>query len=352
MRFLSTLPVVLIMLSLITHRSYSQTVRPVRDDVGFCWDATQMDRLIAYLERNEGHSPVPTGLVGGISPHDDFLYAGRIYIPLYRALRAKEVVIFGVTHGAVRKEIGDPKNVLIFDSFEKWKGPYGDVTVSPLREYVKARMDTTEILVSNKAHELEHSIEATIPFLQHYNRELRITPIMVTAMPLHRIEELSVKMAGILAEYIREKHYVLGKDIVILISTDANHYGTDFNNLAFGEGAIAHSQATEHDRAIASNDLAGPLDSRKVDSLTRDLWGPTYADQGKVVWCGKYSIPFGLLTLEKIASTTLHRSVVGSILRYSDTYTEGVIPLKGTGMGTTAPFSLKHWCGFVSVGYK
>jgi AmmeMemoRadiSam system protein B len=352
MRFLLLLSLSILVLCMSPAIGSSQSLRPVRDDVGFCWDATQMDRLIAYLEKNEGNTPVLTGLVGGISPHDDFLYAGRVYIPLYRSLRAREVVIFGVTHGGVRKEIGDPRNVLILDSFEKWKGPYGDVPISPLREYIRSRMDTSEILVSNKAHELEHSIEATIPFLQHYNRDLTITPIMVTAMPLDRMEELSEEVGTIVAQYIKEKKYVFGKDIVILISSDANHYGTDFTNLAFGEGVSAHNRAIEHDRAIASNDLAGPLDSRKVETLAHDLWGSTYADQGKVVWCGKYSIPFGLLTLQKVAKKVLNREVTGTVLRYSDTYTEGVIPLKDTGMGTTAPFSLRHWCGFVSVGYK
>jgi MEMO1 family protein len=330
----------------------SQTVRPVRDNVGFCWDAAQMDRLISYLEKNEGNTPVASGLIGGISPHDDFLYAGRVYIPLYRALRAKEVVIFGVTHGTVRKEIGDTKNVLILDSFEKWKGPYGDVPISPLREYIRSRMDTSQVVVSNKAHELEHSIEATVPFLQHYSRGVVITPIMVTAMPLERMEQVSEKVAGILAQYIQEKKYVLGKDIFILISSDANHYGKDFSNVPFGEDADAHEQGIEHDRAIAQNDLAGAMDSRKISSLTRDLWGPTYADQGNVVWCGKYSIPFGLLVLQKTAQKVLHRNVTGTVLRYSDTYTEGVLPLKQTGMGTTAPFSLKHWVGFVAVGYE
>jgi MEMO1 family protein len=330
----------------------SQTVRPVRDDVGFCWDATQMDRLISYLEKNEKNNPVPAGLIGGISPHDDFLYAGRVDIPLYRALRAKEVVIFGVTHGTVRRGIGDPKNVLILDSFEKWKGPYGDVPISPLRDYMKNRMDTSQILVSNKAHELEHSIEATIPFLQHYNRGVCITPIMVTAMPLDRIETVSEKVAGILAEYIKEKNYVLGKDMFVLISSDANHYGKDFGNVPFGEDADAHQRGICRDSTIAANDLAGPLSDHKVNNLTRDLWGSTYAEQGNVVWCGKYSIPFGLLVLQKTAEKVLRRSVAGTVLRYSDTYTEGVIPLKQTGMGTTAPFSLKHWVGFVSVGYR
>lgn len=360
MRFVVLLSLLPLLLTILSVTTYPQRVRPIRDDVGFCWEGAVMDRLIAYLEKEEKSSPerpgekfpMPASVIGGISPHDDFLYAGRVYLPLYRALRAKEVVIFGVTHGGVRKEIGDPKSVVILDSFGKWKGPYGEVSVSPLREYVKDQLSASDVVVSDKAHELEHSIEATVPFLQYYNRGVAITPIMVTAMPLERMEELAGKVAHALARYIREKHLVLGKDIAILISSDANHYGRDFDNIVFGEGAAAHAKATAHDSTIAVNDLAGQLDSRKVGALARDLWGRTYAEQGDVVWCGKYSIPFGLLVLDKTAREVLNRGVTGTVLRYSDSYTEGVLPLKQTGMGTTAAASYKHWCGFVSVGYS
>jgi hypothetical protein len=42
----------------------------------------------------------------------------------------------------------------------------------------------------------------------------------------------------------------------------------------------------------------------------------------------------------------------GELVRYSDTYSGGVLPLTQTGMGTTAPFSLKHWVGFFTMVYR
>jgi hypothetical protein len=42
----------------------------------------------------------------------------------------------------------------------------------------------------------------------------------------------------------------------------------------------------------------------------------------------------------------------GKLLRYSDTYSDGVLPLKEAGIGITAPFSLKHWVGFFSAGFS
>ena len=92
------------------------------------------------------------------------------------------------------------------------------------------------------------------------------------------------------------------------------------------------------------------LDDQMIVALTRELWGGTYLDYGNTYWCGKYDIPFGLLAISKTMQKTTGHSLKGQIFRYSDTYSEGVLPLKKAGFGITAPFSLKHWVGFFSAG--
>jgi MEMO1 family protein len=323
--------------------SFSQGTKPIRDNVGFCWDSHQMGRLINYLGKIEKAPLAPSNIIAAISPHDDYLYAARVYYPLYRVLRAKQVVIFGVTHSDVRKEIGDPHNILILDNFKDWPGLGHTVGVSPLREYIKAHLDTSEFTVSDKAHALEHSIEALLPFLQYYNPDVTITPIMVTQMPFERMDEISGKLSTIIADYIKANHLVPGKDIAFLISSDADHYGEDFNNSPYGEDAKAHQEATDNDRRIARRDLDGVLTPEKVDDLTAQL--------KDIVWCGKFSVPFGLLTAEKVMKNLTGQQLSGKVLRYSDSYTESVLPLRGTGMGTTAPASYKHWCGWLSAAY-
>ncbi len=323
--------------------SLAQGTKPIRDNVGFCWNAHQMERLIGYLEKTETAPAAPSGIVAAISPHDDYLYAARVYYPLYRVLRAKQVVIFGVTHSDVRHATGDPHNILILDNFKNWPGPGHTVAVSPLREYIKARLDTSDFIVSDKAQGLEHSIEALVPFLQYYNPHIMITPIMVTQMPFERMNEISEKLSKIIAEYMKDNHLVPGKDIAFLISSDADHYGEDFNNSPYGEDAKAHAEATANDRRIAHKDLDGVLTPTKVQDLTVEMT--------HTLWCGKYSVPFGLLTSEKIIGRLDGKQLNGRVLRYSDSYTESVLPLKGTGMGTTAPASYKHWCGWLSAAY-
>lgn len=325
--------------------------RPIKDDVGFCWNAASMKILVDYLASQETENFPTEGLAAAVSPHDDYLYAGRLYYPLFKALRAKEVVIFGVTHGAVRKEIKDPQSVLILDEYASWPGVIKPIGISPLREYIKARLDKSAYIVSNRAHELEHSIEALLPFLQYFNPEVKITPIMVAPMPFDKMEEISGKLAEVVAAYMKEKGLKAGRDVFFLVSSDGNHYGKDFNNSPFGEGEKAWETALALDRRLIGEYLEGGLGAPKIQGLTKELWGATYVDYRNTYWCGKYSVPFGMLAAEKIVRRVEGKGLIGRLFRYSDTYSEGVLPLKKTGMGTTAPFSLRHWVSFFSIGY-
>jgi AmmeMemoRadiSam system protein B len=302
-----------------------------------------MKRMMSYLQENEKEPAVTTDLVAGISPHDDYLYAARVYFPLFRVIRPKEVVIFGVTHRTVRNEIGDPQNKIILDSHRYWVGLDRTVSVSSLREIIVGSLDTSLFIVSNKAHQLEHSIEALVPFLQYFNPEVKIVPIMITVMSFERMDTVTEKLSELFARYIADNRLVAGRDIMFLISSDADHYGKDFNNAPFGEDERAQQTGTSQDRRIAGDYLEGYATATKIKALSNEL--------KDVVWCGRYSVPFGLLTAEKTFRKAYDKSMVGTVLRYSDTYSEGVLPLRKTGMGTTAPFSLKHWVGFLSAGY-
>jgi len=329
----------------------SQEIRPVRDDIGFCWTADEVNTLINDVNKNDETNFPKENLIAAISPHDDYLYAGKVYAPLYKLIKTKEVVVFGVTHGTVRREMNDPRNILILEEYDVWKGPYQNVELSPLREKIKSELDTSYFMVSNKAQAIEHSIEALIPFLQYYNKDVKITPIMITAMPLERMEEISGKLTDIIIDYIKTNNLKLGEDIFFLISNDANHYGKDFNNDKFGEDLNAHKTATELDKKIANESFNGEITKEKIKSITEKIWETETNKSTCPLWCGRYPIVFGLTAVSQITNKLGLGNVNGKVFKYSDTFTEGVLPVKGTTLGTTAPFSLKHWVGFLSAGF-
>lgn len=189
-----------------TEALFTQQIRPIRDNIGYSWQADRFDNFINWLKENCLNENFNNeNLIAGISPHDDYLYAGKVYYPLFKIIKTKEAVIFGVTHGTVRKEIGDPKGVLIFDEYNKWKGPYSDVEISPLRDVIKRKLDRKHFIVSNTAQSLEHSIEGLIPFLQYYNRDIKITSIMVTATTFERMNSISTQLSDIISDYMKKK---------------------------------------------------------------------------------------------------------------------------------------------------
>ncbi|MDP4196575.1 MAG: AmmeMemoRadiSam system protein B [Bacteroidota bacterium] len=356
--FLPAFAILFLFTFLSDFNTLAQNLRPVRDDVGFCWTKEDISALIHYLDKSASDSQAVNNIqianntpIAGISPHDDYLYAGDIYYPLFKKIKAKEIIIFGVTHGTVRKEIGDPHNVIILDDFSEWTGPFGPVKVSPLREQIKNGLDPKTFNSNNKAQTLEHSLEAMIPFLQYYNQDIKITPIMITGISFDKMNTLSSQLSKIITKYIKDNNLTLGKDIFFLISSDANHYGADFNNTPFGDDEAAHSKATENDKRIAETFFNNVLDKTQIQKLSNELWAQTPEGKPALSWCGRYSIPFGLLTTTKIVEEITHKHLNGRLLKYSDTWSEGVIPIKHTHLGLTAPFSLKHWVGFLSAAF-
>ncbi|NOZ12521.1 MAG: AmmeMemoRadiSam system protein B [Acidobacteria bacterium] len=324
----------------------AQGTRPVRDPIGYVWSPKPMNRLMSYLLSGDHSDAGMKPLVAGICPHDDFLYAGPVYVPIMKRIHTKEVIIFGVTHHDVRMATKDPKNVLILDSYDNWKGPYGPVGISPLREILKKKLPSADYLVSNKAQALEHSIEGMVPFLQYFNRRIKITPVMVTGMPFEQMEKLSTELADIIVAYMRKNNLKPGKDVFFLISSDANHYGEDFKNTVFGTGEKGHDAAVANDRRIAREFLSGKVTIKKIHNVMEAT------ESGKALWCGHFSIPFGMLTTMKVLRALApSKEMAGQVLSYADTYSNGPIPLRKSGFGVTAPFSLQHWVGHLSTGY-
>lgn len=329
--------------------TFAQHERQPADSIGFCWNAPDMDALIKFLETNNPQiEKTNKSIIAAISPHDDYLYAGNIYYPLYKNINSKEIIIFGVTHATARRAINDPKGIIIFDEFNKWPGPYSKVSISPLREKLKSRLNKSDFLVSNKAHGLEHSIEALIPFIQFYNRNFKITPLMVTAMSYEEMHKTAKELSNVIVEYIKQNNLTLGKDIFFLFSNDANHYGEDFNNSPFGLDSNAHHIATQNDKKIIDEYINGEISENSLKRLTAQIWDSPNNQNTVPLWCGRYSIIMGLLTTNMIVKSLTGKNLKGQLLKYSDSLTEKVLPVKNTGLGTTAAYSYKHWCGFFS----
>jgi AmmeMemoRadiSam system protein B len=289
-----------------------------------------------------------------IAPHDDYAYAGYMYPLVLRNVAAPVVIIFGVAHKARQLGIEDQ---LIFDSFTHWRGPYGDIAVSPLRERITAGLSAESFRVSEEMQSIEHSVEAKLPFLQHYNRTVEFVPILVPAMSFARMSELASELATVIARLVRDEHRRWGTDIALVSSTDAVHYGDEGwggrNFALYGADAEGYAKALAHERRIIDDCFRGDLDPGKVERFTRHTLADHDHREYKWTWCGRYSVPFGLLTSWHLQQSLGAPPLCGTILGYTTSLEDQRIAVDDLdGMGVTAPATLRHWVGYAAVGFR
>jgi len=343
-------------------RSEGDVVRGQRDTTGFVVTAVQAEDVIstairleqkAIKERDRALVISPEhGYIGGVCPHDDHLYAARAYVHLTERITAPRVVLIGVFHAA---RLWDLENVLVFDDFENWHGPWGPVAVDPLREEIIAVLGEDSYVVDNAMHCREHSLEALVPFLQHRNHEVSILPILIPYASWDRLSGLSDELSTVLAQVMKANGWRLGRDIAIVVSSDAVHYGPDFDHAPFGTDAAGYQRAVDRDEALAHDHLEGPIDSEKLAALEYTLVDQDDVRVYKLPWCGRFSVPFGVKLLGDLAEKTGAGTPEGHFLRYATSLSEPMLPVSqetlDAGLGTTAPSNLHHWVGYTTVGF-
>ncbi|HPT12957.1 MAG TPA: AmmeMemoRadiSam system protein B, partial [Bacteroidales bacterium] len=169
-------------------------VRQPVDTVGFAHYTWQVDSLLNRIERyqparlkkaNNVFADDNTVFRLAISPHDDYSYVGYLYPALFKHVRSEVVIMFGVAHKAKRFNLQDK---IVFGSIKEWKSPGGFINVSPLQEKIMKELPSRMYLVHDSMQIVEHSLEALVPFIEHYKPNTEIIPIIVPYMNYERME--------------------------------------------------------------------------------------------------------------------------------------------------------------------
>jgi AmmeMemoRadiSam system protein B len=339
-------------------KTHGTTRLPV-DTIGFAQHSWQMDSIMARIETmylfEEYHpcddkSDDPAKIV--ISPHDDYTYVGPIYPSVIHQIKSRIVIMFGVAHKASLSGLEDK---IIFDSYSYWKGPYKDTHVSGLREEIMAALDVGMYTINDSIHKVEHSLEALIPYLQYFNKKVEIVPILVPSMSFDRMKLISESLADVIFKSAKQDNLEWGRDFAIIISNDAVHYGDEDwggNNYApFGADTAGYTQAINHEMRITSCTLCGTLNPDSIRRFNEFTVQSGNFKEYKWTWCGRYSVPLGLLTGYNLAEL-FGESLYGTTTGYMTSIDHPPVPVKDLGMGSTAPASLRHWVGYVGIVYK
>lgn len=339
------------------------TIREPADTIGYATTPLQIKRVVSLSDSLIEAGALPFTLpsassgagemIGAIVPHDDYIYAGPYYAMTIDRAGADLVILFGVAHRARRIGL---EGKLVFDDFSGWRGPYGVTSVSPLREKVIERLPGEIVLVDGAFHASEHSLEAFIPFLQHYGGlDIEILPVLVTRFAGDSFERAVGEMTGALAAVLAEEGITLGAGAVVMISADCVHYGDEewgsTNYAPFGTGREGYEKATAQDIEIARETLEGPLSAERIADFRERIERDDLEWPYKVTWCGVYSIPFGLSVLEGLSVAQGREAPYGHILGYGTSLEPGALPLEGAGLGATNIATERHWVGYLAMGY-
>jgi AmmeMemoRadiSam system protein B len=142
-----------------------------------------------------------------VVPHAGYVYSGPIAALAYSAVAAdapaRAVVVLGVDHSGL-----GPAAAL---SNRPWLTPLGTVPGDP--NLVEA-LAKGPVVVDERAHRKEHSIEVQLPFLQYTEPKPVVVPLQIRTESFDGLDEI--------AQVVRDA--VKDEDILLVASTDFSHY--------------------------------------------------------------------------------------------------------------------------------
>ena len=216
-----------------------------------------------------------------IVPHAGYIYSGpvaaSIYAPLER-LRGtvRRVVLLGPTHRVAVDGLALPASAA-------FSTPLGIIPIDG--PAVEAIRGLPQVVISDAAHALEHSLEVQLPFLQTVLDEFSLLPLAVGRATAAEVAEVLECLWG-------------GDETLIVISSDLSHYlpyDTARNtDAATARHIVALDPHIDHQQACGATPVNGLLLAAQRHGLEARLIdlrnsGDTAGDRSRVVGYGAFS---------------------------------------------------------------
>nr|VFJ49246.1 MAG: hypothetical protein BECKDK2373B_GA0170837_10231 [Candidatus Kentron sp. DK] len=251
-----------------------------------------LKEMVAEFLRNPGKKGEnPTPAVDGksqaapkaiIAPHAGFVYSGAIAASAYGRLasvrdRIRRVVLLGPSHRVGFRGIA-------VSSAAFFRTPLGDIPIDG--EAIDSLSDLPQVMVLDKAHAQEHSLEVHLPFLREVLDDFALIPLVVGEASPEAVAEVLERLWG-------------GADTLIVISSDLSHY-LPYERAREQDGATARAIETLDLAAMHPHDACGlhPMGGllhlarqrgMTVERLALCNSGDTAGDKTRVVGYGAWA---------------------------------------------------------------
>ncbi len=239
--------------------------------------AATVDELLAAAPRVAAS---PKALV---VPHAGYVYSGPVAATAYATLLPGR-------HDITRVVLLGPAHHVAFDgcalpSAEVFRTPLGDVPVDAAARAALAGVPG--VVVDDRPHASEHSLEVQLPFLQRVLPSFTLVPIVVGRCPADTVARVIGAVWG-------------GRETVVLVSSDLSHY-EDHRSAARHDAETAASIAACASDAIGPHDACGASPLRGLLDVARERGlepevldlrssGDTAGPRDRVVGYGAFSL--------------------------------------------------------------
>jgi AmmeMemoRadiSam system protein B len=152
--------------------------------------------------------------IATVVPHAGFQFSGPVAAWSYSRMKKNNYIILGPNHRVFASRFGVMREGI-------WKTPLGSIKID--KEFGKQLIEKNPLLEYDViSHELEHSIEVQLPFLQYrFKDDFKFVPICVTnEFPSFDFLEECKAIGKTISNIIKEKK----SKWIIIASSDFSHY--------------------------------------------------------------------------------------------------------------------------------
>ena len=181
-----------------------------------------------------------------IVPHAGYIYSGPIAASAYARLadlrgRIRRVVLLGPTHRVYVRGLALPEA-------ERFATPLGEVMLD--RDGMWQLNGLPQVIRSAAAHQMEHSLEVQLPFLQQVLGDFQLLPLAVGEATAAEVAEVLEAVWG-------------GDETLIVISSDLSHFLPDALARKVDGGTVqailAMNSHLNHEQACGATPINGLL---------------------------------------------------------------------------------------------